>query len=304
MSSNSKCGKCNKFLSSGKTEAVYTCKGKCQKLYHKLCAKATKGVCDECLKDYPLTPTSNSSKNMVFLDLDPKNMTLETLLEELNKKMEVVFKIKEDTGFYAQKYDEMITKQNDLLDLMKKQQNKVDDLSNKCKYLEKFNQALEQRVQCLEQATNSKNIEIQGIKMQDKEVLNDVLAKIMSKMGTKQEDVESYWRVGKQIPGRRPPAIVIKLRNEAVRDEWMNKKGLVRTYKDMYPESDDNSPIFINEHLTKYFKDLLWNAKTKLKDMYQYVWVKKGQILCKKSDGARVFNIVSVHDIEKLLSSS
>lgn len=233
------CGKCGKAI----TTKIDPCK-KCQKIYHKTCAKNMKGDCDMCSlgsahDNSPTVVSAASSKTGVFIDLDPKNLTVESLLEQLNNKMQVVFEIKEDTGFYAEKYDEMIKKQNEMLEVIKKQQNKIESLSNKCKHLEVVNTALEQRVHTLEQADKSKNIEISGLDMKNSEKLPSLMEKITGVMGVSFDDIEKAWRVGRPIPGRRPPNLIIKLRSESARDQWLGKKNLLRNNKQIYPEDVD-----------------------------------------------------------------
>lgn len=249
----------------------------------------------------PLAAATSNAK--VFLDLDPKNLTVEALLSELNRKMEVVLKIKEDIGFYSDKYDEMLNKQSEILEVVKKQQNKIDDLTNKCKNFEKVNQALEQRVQALEQNEKSRNIELVGVTMKDKEDIKEVISKVATQMGTNMSDVEQAWRVGRPVPGRRPPAIIVRLRSEDTRDLWMSKRGLLRSNSDLYPGEQQGTAIFVNEDLTKYNKELLWNTKQSLRGIFKFIWVRKGRILCKKNEGSRTLHITTTADLEALMKT-
>lgn len=293
------CGKCGKAI----TTKIDPCK-KCQKIYHKTCAKNMKGDCDVCCLGSALdSPPAglSAAKTGVFIDLDPKSLTIETLLEQLNKKMQVVFEIKEDTGFYAEKYDDMIKKQNEMLDVIKNQQNKIDSLSNKCKHLEVLNSALEQRVHTLEQTDRSKNIEISGLNMKNSEKLPCLMEKIAGALGAPLVDVEKAWRAGRPIPGRRPPNLIVRLRSESARDLWLGKKNLLRSSKQIYPEDADDNSVYLNEDLTKYNRELLWNAKQKMKNTFKFIWVKGGKVLCKREENARTKHIMTLADIDKCL---
>lgn len=291
-STPNKCVKCCKNMPS--KDGQFKCK-KCLKVYHKTCIKVSRGVCENCMPENPVT----SPTPKVFLDLDLKNLTVESLLHALNKKMEVVFKIKEDTGFYAEKYDEMLLKQNEILTAMKKQQNIIDDITNRCKHFEKLTQALEQRVQAIEQKDKNKNIEIVGVVLKENENIKETIGKIAMQLGVDIKDVESAWRVGRAVPGRRPPPIVVRLRQEAARDFWMGKRGLLRTNKVLFPEEPD-TPIYVNEDLTRYNRELLWNTKQSLRGIFKYIWVKKGRILCKKGDDSKTIHITTRADLEAL----
>lgn len=301
MAPSTKCGKCNKIVPL-KTEEKFTCK-KCLKVYHKLCcAKNDNNICELCTLDSPHKQGSATPSSSLLLDLDPKAVSVEALLVELNKKMQVVMDIREDTSFYAAKYDEMVTKQNELLQIIKKQQNQFEDLSNRFKNLEKVNQSLQQRVEALEQAEKSSNIEIVGLKMADKENTLSMVQTVAKRLDVKLEDVERAWRLGRPVPGRRPPPLIVKLRSVAARDLWMGKRGLLRSNKDIFSDENDDSPIFFNEDLTKHNRDLLWNVKQKLKATFKYIWVKNGRILCKKIENAKTIQVTSMADLDKIVA--
>ncbi|KAG7308625.1 hypothetical protein JYU34_005847 [Plutella xylostella] len=238
MSNNIKCAKCNKFASASGDNTV-KCKGKCKRVFHINCI--TKGICDICLAQKSDTPGSASpiSRSNRFLDLDPESLTLKTLLEELNKKMEVVFKIEKDTSFYAKSYDEMLKKQEEYREELKKEQNKVQDLQNKYSHLEKTNQALEQRVQALEQGEKSRNVEIVGLKMKENEDIKVITEQITKQLDVKFSEVERAWRVGRGEAGKRAPPLVIRLRSEDARNRLLDKKNRLRSNSDIYP--DDKS---------------------------------------------------------------
>jgi len=67
--------------------------------------------------------------------------------------------------------------------------------------------------------------------------------------------------------------------------------------------TNDSIPIYINEHLTQYWKKLLSDAKKegRPKD-YKLVWYKEGKLLAKKNMADRnVVRIVSRADLVKLV---
>ncbi|KAK9696357.1 hypothetical protein QE152_g31948 [Popillia japonica] len=60
--------------------------------------------------------------------------------------------------------------------------------------------------------------------------------------------------------------------------------------------------LFINEHLTSAKKSLLYKARqaTRSKN-YKFIWVKNGNIFCRKDDRSRALNIREPSDLAKII---
>ncbi|KAJ2937598.1 hypothetical protein O0L34_g19078 [Tuta absoluta] len=287
--------KCQKFIGKNATD-TFTCKGKCGSVYHTACLSDVKkcvssGLCGTCSA---IATTTTSNRKETPVKFNAENM--EATIKQINEKLEIVRNIETNTQYYSEKYDDLLRCHNDVLAALKETDNKLKDLRNRCIHLETVNGALESRVRALEQLERNKNLEIVGVKQEEGENLKDIVNVIAEKLEVATTGIERAWRLrggsyaGK--PGRGPPktdcTIIVRFRTEASRDEWISKRKNIKTNKDIYSESHCNAPIFINEDLTKFNRDLLWQAKQRQKEkLLKYLWVKNGRFLCKKDDQDR-----------------
>lgn len=64
-----------------------------------------------------------------------------------------------------------------------------------------------------------------------------------------------------------------------------------------------NQPIYVNEHLTKYFRELMWQAKTRKTEngekLYKFVWFKDSKLLVRRNDTSKIERIRSNNDLYK-----
>ncbi|KAG7306880.1 hypothetical protein JYU34_008348 [Plutella xylostella] len=221
------CKKCNRFPS--KKDELFHCKGSCGGIFHRACIQdpansARTGHCGACAS--PRTPTNVKA----FFDLDPKN-------------------------------------HKETLDALKTTNNRLQDLKNRCVHLETTNEALETRVRHLEQAERGKNVEIVGLEQRDNENIKEVIGLVAKKLEVSMSEVERAWRLrsNQAKPGaaKLPANIIVKLRNEAAQEEWIKNRRKIRSNLDIYPDSSTSPIYIINEDLTKYNRELLWQAKQK-----------------------------------------
>ncbi|XP_059048262.1 uncharacterized protein LOC131843606 [Achroia grisella] len=161
-----KCKKCKLFVSMSKDD-ILSCKGLCGTVYHKKCAnkqyKQT-GLCEVCQRSES-SPKFSTPK----LNVDLQKTSAETLLSEVNKKLEVLYDMQkkiedltESVEFYADQYQKM-------QEFKETAEKKINALENKNIYLEKVNEALEERVLLLEEKQVERNIEIVGVEDMEKE---------------------------------------------------------------------------------------------------------------------------------------
>ncbi|KAF9793979.1 hypothetical protein SFRURICE_003415 [Spodoptera frugiperda] len=202
------CKKCKLFLSTSKDDVV-KCKGSCESVYHKKCVKNIKQflqneTCDECHK-----AGFRVNSQSPVIDIDPQKVTVETLLLDVNKKLE---------------YQQM-------LEFKKTVENKLKAQEQRNVYLEKCNAALAERVASLEKKEKEKNIEIACvIKNNDDENVLEVVKKVADKLSLNPEDIESAERLSSpnkpKMGVERPQPIVIKLRTKQARDQWLQKLNI------------------------------------------------------------------------------
>lgn len=287
-------------------EDVVKCKGSCDSVYHKKCVKKQfiqSELCDECQKS-----SSKASLPSPTIDMDPQKVTVEELLLQMNKKLEVIFKLEKklddltDTvDFYAEQYQQM-------QEFKKTVENKMKAMEQRNVYLEKCNSALEERVNDLEKLEKEKNIEIAGLmKNKDEENVKEVVKEVALKLCLNPEDIESAERLGSSNKPKtgveRPRPIVVKLRSKQARDQWLQKRKTKLYNGDIY-RNDNRMPIYINEDLTKTTKLLFWEARSQLKHHFKFIWIQNSHILVKKDEKEKIIRIKSENDIKELLSDN
>ena len=318
-----KCKKCNLYISTKKFEDYFHCKGKCGEYYHrtKTCLKdyiksLNTGTCAECTtpeakrsepKGKLATGTFGEQRAGTaekFIDLDPNNTTIEKLLLELNTKMAVVFEIKSNTEFYAAKYDELLQMHQEMNKTIKTNEKKIEDLYNKCKHLEVTNAALDMKIQRFEQEDKNQNLEVVGLENEENENTSTIVKAIAEKIEANPNDVERVWRVSKVKKSAKDRTqnqnLIIRFRTQSAKEEWYTKRRCIRKNSDIR-RNGSNNPIYINEHLTNYNKELIWSAKQKLKPNFKFVWSKRGRIFCRENDSSKIIPLYHISDIENLL---
>ncbi|KAG7302246.1 hypothetical protein JYU34_013735 [Plutella xylostella] len=286
------CKKCKQYVSKTKGDSIQ-CKD-CGDNYHKTCVTDSK-KCDACCK--PQSPK--------ILQVDAKNSTAESVLAEINDKLSVMYSMKKQMDemtdtieFYAEKYQKLIEFQTETIDRLKKNDNKVADLIQKNIHLEKRNRALEERVQSLEQRDLEQNIEIVGMEKKEKEVTVELVKKLADILELNQADIESAWRVGKEKENGKPRPIVVRLRHRGARDQWLRARKSRRLTNTQLLGNNSETPIYINENVTKETRDLFWLTKAQLRATFKYIWIQNGRVLVKRNqEDKKTYQIREESDI-------
>lgn len=301
------CKKCKLFLSMNKDDVI-KCKGECDGVFHKKCARnnnkqlALKEMCEECCKNERSTPQNKDTISSCKINVNPCETSGEKILEEVNKKLEVIYNMEkklteltETVDFYAEMYQEMS-------DFKKAAEKKIASLEQKNVFLEKYNRALEERVEELEMNEKEKCLEICGLENIPNENTKQVVQEVAKLLQVNPEDIEDAERVGKEKDGdQRPRIIKVKLRTKNARFNWMAaKKEHIVTNRKLHSNGSEKR-IYINEDLPKPKRQLLWLTRNKLKEKgFQYIWVQNFNILAKKSnDENKIYRITTESDLEK-----
>ncbi|XP_008486535.1 uncharacterized protein LOC103523252 [Diaphorina citri] len=98
-------------------------------------------------------------------------------------------------------------------------------------------------------------------------------------------------------------SLVVTLKNNQIRDSVLEtlKRDKPRMSTADFINQQPALPIFINEYLSPYLKKLFYEAKKIKGDKnYEYLWVKNGQILLKKTAGGKVMRLTSMEDLGKI----
>ncbi|CAB3254133.1 unnamed protein product [Arctia plantaginis] len=255
-------------------------------------------VCEDCQRNKTSYAQVSQSPQ---LTIDPTEASGEKVLREVNKKLEVLHGVEKKLGeltsaveFYAEMYQT-------LLEYKEESQKKIKALEQKNIYLEKYNMALEERVQELELKDKENEIEIHGLEARQSEDIKSVVQDVAQILNLNPEDIEDAMRVGQKKPHEsKPKVVVVTLRSKCTRKTWMMAKKGKKITNDKVFRNGNNDQIYINEALPKFKRQLLWTVRKKLKPKgYQYIWVQNGSILVKKnSEEKRIFNVRTEKDLE------
>lgn len=257
------------------------------------------GLCESCIESSKQT-NSGTPKTK----LNESETNFEQILQEINKKLEVVHKMKktledlaETVDFYAEQYQK-------LTEFKGMAEKKIVSLEQKNVYLEKYSGALEERICELEERGLERNIEIVGIEKNGNENIHTVVANIAQMLKVNPSDIESAKRVGREkTTENKYQPVVVTLKSKTVRDQWLASRKLVITNDSIY-KNESSRRIYINENLTKYKRQLLWNTKLRLREVYKYFWIQNSKILVRGgNDDSKIYKIGSEKDIDRLLKN-
>lgn len=210
--------------------------------------------------------------------------------------------LEESVDYLGSKYSELEKSKQECSETLKKHENRLNDLSQRNIYLEKCNKALEERVGLLEQKELNLNIELVNVEKQEGENTLEVVKKIADKLNLSPDNVGSAWRVrGPEKKGPRP--VIVTLKSSASRSEWLKCRKTYLTNNTVF-SNGSSLKIYINEQVTRQTRELLWIVKTKLKNVYKYIWIQNGRVLVKKDDeNKKIYHIRFESDIYSLISS-
>lgn len=182
---------------------------------------------------------------------------------------------------------------------IKKHENEISVLTNDLRELQKnFHQ--------LSQYSRNKNLEISGFPEVEKN--NDDLKKnlklLMDSLGV---DVPEGEFVAHRLPIRnkltksKAKPIVIQFVNRTVRDKILENAKRMKPTAKLLDTTLLNDPIYVNAHLTPYYKHLFSEAKKiKIKKNYQFLWFSGSDLFIKKDSKSLKFKITDLSDLEKL----
>ncbi|CAN8019773.1 unnamed protein product [Ixodes persulcatus] len=151
---------------------------------------------------------------------------------------------------------------------------------------------LKATVDSVEQYSRRNNVEIHGVRQNEKKNLLNVIQWLATKLELPvptADDIEAVHRLGPR-EGKTPP-IILRFKDRAVRDLWITKRVVLRQER-----------IFINENLNKSLRQLFWSAKQCAKEKhYKYVWCTNGKIFVRHSEQKPAIRINNEEDLLKIL---
>ncbi|KAL0893101.1 hypothetical protein ABMA27_014740 [Loxostege sticticalis] len=295
------CSKCDKLVHS-KSE----CSGLTSKQVSALRnASNLEWTCDECQlyspprksfvepeddEDENETPAQPKPTNSIVPTIDVKKLLTDISLEVERAIKKELQELNYNVEFYSEKMSGIEQENKELKEKIKTLETTNKHLTNSNKHLETRIAALEQRHSEYEQSRLGKYIEIIGIPPQEKENLDQIVSQIASKLKQDVKRVKSAVRLN-----------TYKGKSSSIQLKLIDEQEQNSGYKTLSQETIANDKIIIRQALTNFNKELLWQAKQKLKDAgYKYIWQKNGKILARRDDKEKVYSIRNTEDIKKL----
>lgn len=303
------CQKCKKVLS--KKGSHFLCQGQCQGTFHRSCVKGlvadlkagkSRIYCNNCEEDESETEDQEDDgrdPDKILKDIQKNVRAIPGLLKQLES-------IKQSMSLLSEKYDTLLAEHEKSKDKIHKLEKAVENMNNKYIYIEKCNVALEQRLHDYEQSTRKHNIEIVGIEQMPDENVNEIVNNIGKMINASSADIEWVRRNQPRKQGFKSASIIVGFKTSGTesRDTWLSqRRKLTEITSDKITGGTNKSKVYINEDLTKATRTLLWKTKKELHSTYKYIWVSKGKILIKKSDGDNSIWVRSENDIVDLLKT-
>ena len=196
--------------------------------------------------------------------------------------------------------EEVLKKLNEITTQNQKLIEKNEHLEKQIEIEKEERIKLEERIYAIlnpiELKKRSKNLEIHGLPEDEKENCQDAVTLFLQKVTPKPLAVEQCYRSGKRFKlngekNTRP--IVVKFKNQEDRDTALASRNNLVT---------ENQKLYLNVNLPPYLKMLRGKANALRKQKgYKYLWMKDGNFLLRKNEGANVIVINKLSDLEKII---
>lgn len=249
-------------------------------------------------------PSKNNVVQEVTSESEIEEEEIESKIEKVIKKIMVEFKkeirlelkeIEKSLTFNSEKIDDFINE-------MKEMREKQDTLMKENMELKEKVKTMEHAVEEMEQYSRNRNIQIDGIPIQKDENLEE-----MVKVISKEIDVEinnGEIDVVHRIPTRskkHPEPIIVQFTTRRKRDEMIQKGKEKKINTTTFNLSGPTNDVYINEHLTKQRKQLVYEAKQiKKAKNYKFVWTKGGKVFIRKNETSNIIQLHTLEDLEKI----
>lgn len=183
---------------------------------------------------------------------------------------------------------------NGLYEAVKK---KNEDLAQENKTLKEENQKIVKRMSELDQYSRLNNVELKGIPSTQGEDCLAIVKSIGDKIGCplNPSDIDTVHRV----PAKNGTNIIARFCSRDKKSDFTSKARKVRltTRAVGFTQSDD-SPVYVNDHLTPERKRLFAQAlELKREKQWKYLWTDNCTIKARQAENARVYRISCLEDL-------
>lgn len=180
----------------------------------------------------------------------------------------------------------------------------IYDIGTQVSYLATDCQELRQQLDVVEAHSKKRNIEITGVPFRSNEKIIDIYLRICTLLEIDQDTscINRIYRIKPSINNNKK-SIIVEFKEQSMRDIFLSK---AKVYKNLLLAnlgfSETNLRFFVNEHLTRLKKNILYRLKLHKEDIkFDRLWVNRGQIYVRFSD--KVVNVASRETLNSLLRS-
>lgn len=310
---------CSKCTTKIDVEEYAKC-GECSKYYHFDCSitensynKITRSkkiwkciICSGGAETRFRTGSSSTTATNKDIIPQPELVDIKKMLEIINFKINGLELIKSEiqelnktVTFLSHQYDAVLLKLDENNKVVKEHTNIIKELQekNQDKDIIIFN--LREKLENIEQYSRNKNIEINGVKELPHEDCKEIVVNIAKELdlNISKNDIDIAHRLhtSKVNISR---SIVVQFKTRTIREQIAHKRFMVVSNKDING-TPIGSKIYINEHLTTYYKNLIRQAKIKQRETgFKFVWFRNNKLLARRTEDSPVIWIQNEEDIK------
>ena len=242
------------------------------------------------------------------------NEKFSLIIKEAIKKIEVKYneqidalkleiqEVKSSQEFICANYDNLKKNYDSLCKENVRQAEEIKQLRSSSEDLEKQTEIEASKRDQLEQYGRRQNLEFHGVPEKEDENPTDVVIKLCKSIGAniERKDVSIAHRLPKKKNAEKPPAIIAKFISTEVRNLIYKKRVQAKNLSQQDLPIAGMSKLYINENLTQARMRLLWKTKQAVKDIYQFVWTRNGNIYVRRNSESEAIAIGNEFDISEL----
>lgn len=259
--------------------------------------------CSSCNKN-TLKHSTDFSESLVAMKADVESIKKTQC--DLIKSLEILEVFRKQQEKFEIAIDRFNSKCNDLIrldNMVHENENKISTLQNENLILKNELKIVTTRCDILEKHSFSSFMVVHGVPKKNNENLGGVLEKICRVIGFNAETNQIKYIYRSNSASEIKP-ITVEFHSKHVKDMFLiAAKSKSKIIASDIGFENSTSKIFVTDHLTATKKRLLYETKILLKSeqyRYKYVWVKYGEIFCKKDDDSEAIKISSTRDLDKL----
>lgn len=311
--------KCVKCLNPVFDEDVIKCSGLCkgelcygcaevQEQTFRIWSKSQKDnfVCPDC-KRIVIRRASSGGEEKNTSANQAGSVSLETLHalllqnnSQLSNMQQELVDIKRSQQHFSDSYDDLLAKIKNL-DALEKE---VGELKAQNTAKDNVIKDLTKRLVQVEQYSRKSQVELHNVQLKDNENV-DHLEKVATKVALSLGVVIPAGEINAihRLDHKKASPIVVEFKSRKLRELLIDSRyKSVVTNKSIFGVGAIEGRIFVNESLSPFFKNLLFQAKTVAKDKgYEYCWFRKNKVYVKKGSNAAAIALSEVEDLKKIV---